>query len=102
MKKNDSSLSLRDRIISVFSKNFLLTTLVITIVVSTIASYLIISRSESDRNSSVSAVVNGADGWFSEQISRVNVIAETLSYEGYIDKRKNELIHVKYFISRIA
>lgn len=90
MKMNDSSLSIRDRIISIFSKNFLLTTLVITIVVSTIASYLIISRSESSRNSSISAVVNGADGWFSEQISRVNVLAETLSYEGYIDKRKSE------------
>lgn len=88
--KNTNEQSLRYSITRFFSKNFLITTLLVSLVVSAIATYIIISRSEANRSSSVSAVVNGAEGWFGEQIARVNVLADTLAYEDYVGARFNE------------
>ena len=82
MNKNNS---LRYKITKFFSKNFLITALIVTFVVSSIATSIIINRNEATKNTSVNALINGSNGWFNSQISRVSVIANALANSSYTD-----------------
>lgn len=82
--------SLKSKIVRSFSKNFLLTTVLIGFIVCATSTVLMIQKSNRLRNASADSVVRATNGWFEAQIGRVNVIAETLSYEDYVGSRFDE------------
>lgn len=88
-KEKHSAISMKEKIANVFGKNFLVTSVTITLIIGVIASYLIITKSNALKNASANSVVQGASGWYNEQIGRVRLLAETLSYEDYIGTRFN-------------
>lgn len=88
-KEKHSANSMKEKIANVFGKNFLITSVTITLIIGVIASYLIITKSNALKNASANSVVQGASGWYNEQIGRVRLLAETLSYEDYIGTRFN-------------
>lgn len=90
MKYDDKSVTIKKRIVNLIGKNFLLTTLIITIVTGLISTYLIVSRNDDLKNASADSVAQGTRGWFDAQIARVNLIADTLAYEDYVGKRYSE------------
>lgn len=88
-KEKHSAISMKEKIANVFGKNFLITSVTITLIIGVIASYLIITKSNALKNAAANSVVQGASGWYNEQIGRVRLLAETLSYEDYIGTRFN-------------
>ena len=88
-KEKQNAISMKEKIANVFGKNFLITSVTITLIIGVIASYLIITKSNALKNASANSVVQGASGWYNEQIGRVRLLAETLSYEDYIGTRFN-------------
>ncbi|MDD6328473.1 MAG: methyl-accepting chemotaxis protein [Lachnospiraceae bacterium] len=90
MKENHNTLTIKNKLVNEFGRKFLITTALIAFVVGLIASYMIISQNNKLKNKSADSVVQGATGWFEAQISRVNLIAETLSYEDYVGTRFSE------------
>ena len=88
--KKDNSNTLKNKIVSFVGTNFLLTTVLIALVIGVVSTYLITTKSDRLKNSSADSVVQGATGWFNEQIGRVNLIADTLAYEDYVGERFDE------------
>ena len=88
-KEKHSAISMKEKIANVFGKSFLITSVTITLIIGVVASYLIITKSNALKNASANSVVQGASGWYNEQIGRVRLLAETLSYEDYIGTRFN-------------
>lgn len=91
--KNNSSLgsaTIKDRIVSMFGKNFLLATVITALIISLVSTWMIVERSNQLKSSSADSVVQGTEGWFSEQIARVNLIAQTLAWEDYVGSRYNQ------------
>ncbi|MDO5155077.1 MAG: methyl-accepting chemotaxis protein [Eubacteriales bacterium] len=89
-QKKEKVASIKLNMVNVFGKIFLLTTILIAVIIGAISTYLIITKSNGFMNSSATSVVQGASGWFNEQIGRVNIIAQSLAYEDYVGKRFNE------------
>ncbi|MGN0384503.1 MAG: methyl-accepting chemotaxis protein [Lachnospiraceae bacterium] len=109
-KEKHSAISMKEKIANVFGKNFLVTSVMIALIIGVIATYLIITKSNALINASANSVVQGASGWYNEQIGRVRLLAETLSYEDYIGTKfkdseayladcltENEAAYVYYF-----
>lgn len=90
MKNDYGTTGIKNKIVQLFARNFLFTTIFIALVIGCISTYLILTKSNNLKNSSADAVVQGTTGWFDAQIARVNLIAETLAYEDYIGKRYDE------------
>lgn len=82
--------TIKEKLLTLCKKNFLLATILISVVIGTISSVLIISKSNKLQSASADAVIQGTSGWFDAQIGRVNVIANTLAYEDYVEGRYNE------------
>ncbi|MDD6037793.1 MAG: methyl-accepting chemotaxis protein [bacterium] len=89
-KQNNQDTSIRARLVRLFGRSFLLTTLLVTFVTNAVATCLITVKSNQWRNASADAVVNGATGWFDTQIACVDLIAEALAYEDYVGNRYEE------------
>lgn len=86
-RQQDDSRTMSEKIVTLFRKSFLLTTVLIALVIGLIAFGLIIVKSSGLKNASADAVVQGTQGWFAAQIGRVNLIAENLAYEDYTGSR---------------
>lgn len=82
--------SIKAKIAGFFGRNLLISTIMIALVVGTISTALIITKSNKLKNSQADSVAQGTAGWFNEQIGRVKIIAETLSHEDYIGVRYAE------------
>lgn len=89
-KVKQSDKSIKKRIIGAFSRSFLITTIAIAVIMGIFSTVLIIQRGTRLKNASADSVVQGTTGWINAQIGRVNLIAETLSYEDYIGSRYDE------------
>ena len=87
MKKDKNQTTIKNKIVSVFGKNFLLTTILIALVIGSISTYLILTKSNALKNSSADSVIQGTQGLFESQIGRVNVIEDTLVHEDYVRER---------------
>jgi len=85
-----SNNSIKTKFSKLFGKNFLFTTILIAVIIGAISTVLIVTKSNSLQKATADSVVQGTDGWFGEQISRVNVIADTLAYEDYVGARYDE------------
>ena len=82
--------SIKAKIARFFGRNLLITSILIALIIGTASTALIVTKSNKLKNYQADSVVQGASGWFGEQIGRVNLIAETLSYEDYIGDRYEE------------
>ena len=82
--------SIKAKIARFFGRNLLITSILIALIIGTASTALIVTKSNKLKNYQADSVVQGASGWFGEQIGRVNLIAETLSYEDYVGSRYDE------------
>lgn len=82
--------SIKAKIARFFGRNLLITSILIALIIGTVSTVLIVTKSNKLKNYQADSVVQGASGWFGEQIGRVNLIAETLSYEDYVGSRYDE------------
>lgn len=82
--------SIKTKIARFFGRNLLVTSMLIALIIGAVSTALIVTKSNKLKNYQADSVVQGASGWFGEQIGRVNLIAETLSYEDYIGDRYEE------------
>lgn len=82
--------TIKAKIVKVFGKDFLITTLLIALIIGIVSTGIIVEKSNGLKSASADAVVQGTTGWFNEQIGRVCLIAQTLAYEDYIGKRYAE------------
>lgn len=82
--------TIKAKIAGFFGRNLLIASILITLIVGTVSTVLIVTKSNSLKNYQADSVVQGTSGWFKEQIGRVNLIAQTLAYEDYIGNRYDE------------
>jgi len=90
MNNTNESNKLKNRIVKLVGRNFIVTTVVIAVTVCLIASVIIIQKNNALRNATADAALQGTSGWFGQQISQVEVIANTLAYEDYVGTRYDE------------
>lgn len=81
---------IKNKIVNLFGKSFLFTTILIVLVIGGSATSLLVSKSNALKEKAADSVMLGTQGWFDAQVGRVNLIAESLAYEDYIGKRFNE------------
>lgn len=86
MKKLKTN-SLKEKITKKFGRSFLRTSIALLLVIGVISSAIIVTKSNKLVDASISAITYGANGWFAEQIGRVNLISQTLSDEDYVGSR---------------
>lgn len=90
MRKKVTSGTIKEKIVGVFGRDYLITTILLALIIGIVSTGIIVSKSDGLNNASADAVVKGTDGWFNEQIGIVNQLAATLAYEDYIGERYDE------------
>lgn len=82
--------SIRKQVTDFITKTAIIIAILFIFGIGSIASYFLLSSTEKGMNRSTDAVIKGTEGWFNSQLSRVNILADTLVHTGLIDDRLDE------------